>query len=40
MKKTTKKQAIIGVIAGIAILAGAYGLMPDEYVQMILDILK
>ena len=38
MKKPTKKQAIIGVVTAAVILAGAYGLLPDEYVQMILDL--
>ena len=38
MKKPTKKQAIIGVITAVVILAGAYGLLPDEYVVMILDL--
>jgi len=39
MKKPTKKQTIIGVITAVVICAGAYGLIPEEYVQMILDFL-
>ena len=37
MKKPTKKQAIVGVITAAVILAGAYGILPEEYVQMILE---
>ena len=36
MKKPTKKNAIIGIITALAILAGAYGLLPEDIVDMIL----